>query len=100
MPAEREPQPFTLIWPRPETSLDVAISYLNTWDLLAHPPELLRDVESLRRYLAWVGRSTDAALTDRDVERAIKARNSLREAFDSPETDAVPFLNGLLIEIG
>jgi predicted RNA-binding Zn ribbon-like protein len=83
----------------PETSFDLAIALLNTWDLLAHPPELLRGPESLHRFLTWAGRPVPAPLTADDVARVVAARAVLRQAVEAPNADlAVGLLNALAIE--
>jgi predicted RNA-binding Zn ribbon-like protein len=95
---------FGPVWPRPRDGLEVAIAFLNTWDLLARPPEMLRGPDALRRFLAWVGRPAGpelTELTERDVAKAIAARDRLREAFDADSQDtAVGLLNGQLLAVG
>jgi predicted RNA-binding Zn ribbon-like protein len=90
------PSPF----PSPRTSLELAIALLNTWDLLADPPELLRSPETLRRFLEWAGRPTTRPLEASDVDRAIAARSVLRQAIDAPPDESVELLNTLALESG
>ncbi len=88
-------------WLAPRSALEIALAFLNTWDLLAHPPELLRGPDALRRFLEWIGRPASDKVTDADVKRAIAARERLRQAFDAPsEEEAVARLNDLLLKVG
>ena len=82
----------------PDDPVAFAIAVLNTWDELEDPPELLRDVEALRRLLA---RNDLAALADRvrapDLARVRRVRERLRRAFEArDEADAVNALNEIL----
>jgi predicted RNA-binding Zn ribbon-like protein len=85
----------------PRTSLELAVALMNTWNLLAHPPELLRDPESLHRFLDWAGRPTDRPLSQVDLNRVMAARAVLRLALEAPNADqAVGLLNALAIQAG
>jgi predicted RNA-binding Zn ribbon-like protein len=89
------------IWPRPRTPLEVALAYLNTWDLLAPDPELLADPAELGRLLEWVHLRGAGALTRADVDRAVEARGRLRAAFEADSEDAaVAGLNAMAREVG
>ena len=77
----------------PDDPVALAVALVNTWDELEDPPELLRDVESLRRFLAG------ADVTSGDLTRVRAVRTSLRAAFEAGADDgAVAALNGVLQE--
>lgn len=85
---------------RGRDDLVLAVDLLNTWDVMADPPEQLRDVDRLRRLLAWHGHDRAAAVaTEDDVAAARALRERLREAFEAPtEEKSVAVLNDLLRE--
>ncbi len=71
----------------------LAVALVNTWDELEEPPELLRDVDSLRRFV------DGADVTGSDLTRVRALRGSLRAAFEAGTDDpAVAALNGVLQE--
>ncbi len=81
----------------PDDPAALAVALVNTWDELEDPPERLRDLASLRRFLELHGR--DASVTSRDLQRMRASRESLRAAFEAVGDDAaVAALNGILGE--
>ena len=76
----------------------LAVDLVNTWDELEDPPELLRDLAALRRFLE---RHADGGqrLTRADLARVRALRSSLRSVFTAEVDDeAVATLNRLLRE--
>jgi predicted RNA-binding Zn ribbon-like protein len=69
---------------------------------MAHPAELLPDVESLARFLRHFGHEDAAeAATETDVRQARALRDTLRLAFEAEdEPSAVSVLNRILLESG
>jgi predicted RNA-binding Zn ribbon-like protein len=95
------PGPFASPFKPPRTSFELAIALLNTWDLLADPPELLRGPEHLERFLQWSERSAGRVPFAADVARVIAARDILRQALEAwTEAEAVALLNELAMESG
>ncbi len=84
------------------TGLAVAVDLVNSWDEFVRPPELLRDVESLRTWLRWHGfEEAVRVVTEGDVPRARELRARLTRVFDaSSEAESVAILNDLLAELG
>lgn len=79
----------------PDDPAALAVALVNTWDELEGPPELLRDLESLRRFLDRHGRGAEVAT--RDLQRVRAVRASLRAAFEADADEAaVAMLNGVL----
>jgi predicted RNA-binding Zn ribbon-like protein len=78
----------------------LAVQLVNTWDELEDPPELLRDVDVLRRVLVKYGFAAEAEATTRaDLEAARALRDRLRATFEvEDEETAVVFLNEILRE--
>ena len=77
----------------------VAVSVINTWDELEDPPELVRDVETLRGFLRRRGLDDGVGARDLTAFRALRRR--LRSAFDAhDEETAVERLNEVLRESG
>jgi predicted RNA-binding Zn ribbon-like protein len=85
------------VFQSPDDPVALAVALVNTWDELEDPPELLRDVASLQRFLDRHDRQADVAT--RDVQRVRALRGSLRAAFETEGDDAaVAALNGILQE--
>jgi predicted RNA-binding Zn ribbon-like protein len=84
----------------PADAVDLAVALVNSWDTMSQPPELLRDVGSLRRLLAHFGHEgAAAAVRSRDLTHARALRDRLRRAFEARnEGGAVEVLNGILVE--
>jgi predicted RNA-binding Zn ribbon-like protein len=86
-------------------AVGLAVGLVNTWDLLADPPDLIRDVPQIAR---WVRLHEEpgleeaaARLTPSDLNRLRGVRDRLRCAFDAAsEGEAVSLLNELLLETG
>jgi predicted RNA-binding Zn ribbon-like protein len=86
-----------VILPREKDSVALAVGLVNTWDVLNDPPELLREVETLRVLLRWFGLEEAAKrATDRDLAPVRRIRDRLRRAFEADgEEKAVVELNAL-----
>lgn len=85
--------------PRP-VALELAIDLVNSWDVLASPPELLRDEGVLERWLRRLGYAAAAdAVSPDDVPRLRALRDRLRGAFEAgSEDEAVAILNDVVRE--
>lgn len=85
---------------RPAAAVDLAVALVNTWDLLADPPELLRDDAAGHRFLLRHGYPDDAAaLAGVDELRAVRDRlRAVLHAADRPA--AAELLNRLLADSG
>jgi predicted RNA-binding Zn ribbon-like protein len=84
-----------------EEGIDLAVNLVNTWDLLEHPPEVLRDAERLRRLLLRSGHGDLVPLaSESDLEPMRELRTRIREVLEAPEATAALELNRLLIEVG
>ena len=86
--------------PPPQTSLELAVGLLNTWDLLADPPELLSGPDALGRLLRWAHLPTPVSIDVFDVDRVRSARDRLRAALDDAPDAAADQLNALSLELG
>jgi predicted RNA-binding Zn ribbon-like protein len=76
----------------------LAVDLVNTWDELEDPPELLRDVPTLRRFLERRGLE-GVRTTGRDLARVRALRDALRATFEvGDEPRAVAQLNAILGE--
>jgi len=86
------------VFQSPDDPVALAVDVVNTWDALEKPPELLRDVETLRRFLArrgFEGAARDADEWELGAVRALRDR--LRATFEvSDERTAVASLNAVL----
>ena len=82
---------------KPDDPVALAVDLANTWDTLEPNPELLRDVASLKRFLARQGYRQTPRVTSRDLAQVRAVRDSLREAF-AAESDqgAVRALNKII----
>jgi predicted RNA-binding Zn ribbon-like protein len=81
------------VFQNPDDPVALAVALVNTWDELEDPPELLRDVESVRRFV------DGAEVASNDLPRVRALRASLRAAFEAgAEEAAVAALNGVLEE--
>ena len=82
---------------RSDDPVELAVSLANTWDTLEDPPELLKDVETLERFVQRRSLGAAGGLTARDLVAVRAIRNRLREAFAAPdEAAAVEILNDVL----
>ena len=82
---------------QPGDPVAVAVDLANTWDTLEAQPELLRDVDALRHFLAEHGFSGAAGVGDRDLARVRAFRDELRGVFEeTDEREAAGRLNSLL----
>jgi predicted RNA-binding Zn ribbon-like protein len=84
-------------------ALGLAVGLVNTWDELEDPPEIIRDVPQIARWLRLHDEpgldEIAARLTPADLDRLKRARPRLRAAFEAAsETEAVDVLNALLRE--
>jgi predicted RNA-binding Zn ribbon-like protein len=82
-------------------ALGLAVGLVNTWDELEDPPEIIRDVPQIGRWLRLhVEHGLDEIaerLTSADLERLKTIRGHLRRAFEAEsEAEAVDILNGLV----
>jgi predicted RNA-binding Zn ribbon-like protein len=84
----------------PADDLDIALGLLNTWDEYNDDPELLRDHQSLARFLRRAGYERAAErVTPEDVEPMREVRERLRRAWSAAtEDEAVTALNAVLAE--
>lgn len=80
-------------------SIGLAVSLVNTWDVLNDPPELL-DLDRLRILLRWFELdAAEKAAAESDVAPVRRVRDRLRRAFEaSSEAGAVAELNALARE--
>lgn len=85
---------------RPDDPVALAVELANSWDELADPPELLRDVATVRRYLGNRGFGNEAKRAgERELAAVRRLRGRLRGAFSvDDEQAAVELLNGILRE--
>jgi predicted RNA-binding Zn ribbon-like protein len=88
------------VFQRPDDPVALAVHVINTWDELEDPPELLRDVATLRRFLARRGFSAEAKSAGaRELADVRDLRDRLRASFDvADEEAAVGLLNQVLHE--
>jgi predicted RNA-binding Zn ribbon-like protein len=93
---------LTKLAPGQRDDIALAVDLVNTWDVMADPPEVLRGVDQLRRLLTWHGHTeAAAAATEADVRRARSLGTGLRQAFDAAdEAEAVRVLNEVVREAG
>jgi predicted RNA-binding Zn ribbon-like protein len=90
-----------MVIPGETDALGLAVGLVNTWDELEDPPEIIRDVPQVSRWLrlhAEPGVDEVAErLTPADLERVKAVRGELRRAFEADsEAEAVEILNALL----
>ena len=90
-----------MVIPGETDALGLAVGLVNTWDELEDPPEIIRDVPQIARWLrlhAEPGLGEVAErLTTADLERLKTVRGQLRQAFEAEtEAEAVEVLNRLL----
>jgi predicted RNA-binding Zn ribbon-like protein len=85
------------VFQRSDDPVELAVSLANSWDTLEDPPELLKDVETLERFLGRRELAGPDRLTEDDL-RAVRAiRDRLRDAFTAAdEQAAVEILNEVL----
>lgn len=84
-------------------AVGLAVGLVNTWDLLADPPDVIRDVPQIARWMRLHEEPglEEAAqrLTRSDLDRLRTVRDRLRQAFEARnEAEAVAALNGLVFE--
>jgi predicted RNA-binding Zn ribbon-like protein len=85
------------VFQRSDDPVELAVSLANTWDTLEDPPELLRDVATLERFVQRRNLGAADRLTARDLEAVRAIRDRLREAFAAAdESAAVEILNDVL----
>jgi predicted RNA-binding Zn ribbon-like protein len=91
-----------VILPRERDSIALAVALVNTWDVLNDPPELLRDVETLRVVLRAFALDEEAEqAAEADLEAVRGVRDRLRRAFEAKDDDfAVSELNALARDAG
>ena len=66
-----------MILPRERDPIALAVALVNTWDVLNDPPELLREVETLRVVLRAFGLDKDAKrASERDLAPVRRARTA------------------------
>ena len=92
-----------MVIPGETDALGLAVGLVNTWDELEDPPEIIRDVPQIARWLRLHEEpgvdEIAERLTPADLERLKRARSQLRGAFEArSESEAVDVLNGLLRE--
>jgi predicted RNA-binding Zn ribbon-like protein len=87
-------------WFDPSDGMAFVIRLLNSWDELEPDPELLRDTQTVERFLRRHGFDDAAFAADaRELERLRTLRRRVREAWDTPDDEAaVALLNALLAE--
>jgi predicted RNA-binding Zn ribbon-like protein len=84
------------VFQKDDDPVALAVELVNTWDQLEDPPELLRDLGALRRFLERRGHGAQR-VTQADLARVRALRSSLRSAFEAVEEEqAVATLNRLL----
>jgi len=77
-------------------AVGLAVGLVNTWDLLADPPDLIRDVPQIAR---WLRLHEEPGLEE--AAARLTRSDLLRCAFEAPnEGEAVSLLNELLLETG
>jgi predicted RNA-binding Zn ribbon-like protein len=79
---------------------ELAVDFVNTWDVLNDEPELLRDVPHLRTFLEQHGLHREAlSAQEGDLRRLRALRRRVRSVFEAEsEKEAVEILNGLLAD--
>jgi predicted RNA-binding Zn ribbon-like protein len=92
-----------MVIPGETDALGLAVGLVNTWDELEDPPEIIRDVPQIARWLRLHEEpgvdEIAERLTRADVERLKEARPRIRAAFEATsETEAVDGLNAVLRE--
>src|SRR5919206_2485687 len=92
-----------MVIPGETDALGLAVGLVNTWDELEDPPEIIRDVPQIARWLRLHEEpgveEIAERLTPADLGRLKRARSRLRAAFEaSSESEAVDVLNALLRE--
>jgi predicted RNA-binding Zn ribbon-like protein len=92
-----------MVIPGETDALGLAVGLVNTWDELEDPPEIIRDVPQIARWLRLHEEpgidEIAARLTTADLEHLKEARSRLRAAFEAEsESDAIEGLNALLRE--
>jgi predicted RNA-binding Zn ribbon-like protein len=86
--------------PPPVAPVDLAVALVNTWDLLADPPDLLRDAAAADRFLRRHGLDADAAALG-GVGELRAVRDRLRAVFHAADRPAAAeLLNRLLADSG
>lgn len=77
----------------PFTGVALALELANTIDMLEDPPDFLRDLERLERFLRHVGNdAADERLTQAHLSDLRDLRDQLTRAMDSDEKRAAPLL--------
>jgi predicted RNA-binding Zn ribbon-like protein len=77
----------------PFTGVALALELANTIDMLEDPPDFLRDLERLERFLRHVGNNAaDEPLTEAHLGDLRDLRDRLTHAMDSDERRAAPLL--------
>jgi predicted RNA-binding Zn ribbon-like protein len=84
-----------MMFQKDDDPVALAVDLVNTWDELEDPPELLRDLAALRRFLERRGYGGQR-LTSADLARVRALRSSLRSVFTADDDEAVATLNRLL----
>lgn len=85
----------------PASPADLAVALVNTWDLVAEPPELLADDATAHRFLLRHGYGEDAAALGPDPAVRMRAlRDRLRAVVHAPPPGAAELLNALLVDTG
>ena len=92
-----------MVIPGETDALGLAVGLVNTWDELENPPEIIRDVPQIARWLRLHEEpgvdEIAGRLTPPDLERLKEARPRIRAAFEATsEGEAVDVLNELLRE--
>ena len=84
---------------RSDDPVALAVELVNTWDELEDPPELLVEIDVLRRLFRRHGSEREALqVRERDLDGARVLRERLRAAFEvEDEGRAVGLLNGILL---
>jgi predicted RNA-binding Zn ribbon-like protein len=90
-----------MVIPGETDALGLAVGLVNTWDELEDPPEIIRDVPQIARWLRLhVEPGLDGIaerLTTADLDRLKTVRGELRRAFEAEsEAKAVEILNAVL----
>jgi predicted RNA-binding Zn ribbon-like protein len=92
-----------MVIPGETDALGLAVGLVNTWDELEDPPEIIRDVPQIARWLRLHEEpgidAIAAGLTPADLGRLKDVRSRIRVAFEAAsETEAVDALNAVLRE--
>jgi predicted RNA-binding Zn ribbon-like protein len=79
---------------------DLAVGFVNTWDVGEDEPEFLPELSDLRGFLEQFGLKEEAlAALESDLPRVRALRRRVRSVFEAEtEDEAVEILNGLLAE--